>query len=132
MIGIIASIFVSKQLSKPISKLNDNAKLMSQGEYSNINRVKTKNNRNWWVITVHNGSFKEYWKSENIRRDMVQNLAHDIRTPLTVLKSHFEAILDGILVLDNKNINILNSEIERLMNLIKTWWFEWINSKKSK
>lgn len=45
---------------------------------------------------------------------MVQNLAHDIRTPLTVLKSHFEAILDGILVLETVNINILNSKLRDL------------------
>ena len=119
VIGIIASIFVSKQLSKPISKLNDNAKLMSQGEYSNINLVKTKITEIDELSQSIMDLSKNIESQENIRRDMVQNLAHDIRTPLTVLKSHFEAILDGILVLDNKNINILNSEIERLMNLIK-------------
>ena len=119
VIGIIASIFVSKQLSKPISKLNDNAKLMSQGEYSNINLVKTKITEIDELSQSIMDLSKNIENQENIRRDMVQNLAHDIRTPLTVLKSHFEAILDGILVLDNKNINILNSEIERLMNLIK-------------
>ena len=119
LIGIVASIFVSKQLSKPIYKLNENAKLMLQGNYSDVNIVNTKITEIDELSQSIMDLSKNIENQENIRRDMVQNLAHDIRTPLTVLKSHFEAILDGILVLDNKNINILNSEIERLMNLIK-------------
>ena len=119
LIGIIASIFVSKQLSKPIYKLNENAKLMLQGNYSDVNIVSTKITE----IDELSNSIVELSDSisnqENIRKEMVQNLAHDIRTPLTVLKTHFEAVLDGVIELDERNIKILNSEIDRLMNLIK-------------
>jgi two-component system sensor histidine kinase BaeS len=117
LIGIIASIFVSKQLSKPIYKLNENAKLMLQGNYSDVNIVSTKITE----IDELSNSIVELSDSisnqENIRKEMVQNLAHDIRTPLTVLKTHFEAVLDGVIELDERNIKILNSEIDRLMNL---------------
>ena len=119
LIGIVASIFVSKQLSKPIYKLNENAKLMLQGNYSDVNIVNTKITE----IDELSNSIVELSDSisnqENIRKEMVQNLAHDIRTPLTVLKTHFEAVLDGVIELDERNIKILNSEIDRLMNLIK-------------
>ena len=119
LIGIVASIFVSKQLSKPIYKLNENTKLMLQGNYRDVNIVRTKITE----IDELSNSIVELSDSisnqENIRKEMVQNLAHDIRTPLTVLKAHFEAVLDGVIKLDEENIKILNSEIDRLMNLIK-------------
>jgi signal transduction histidine kinase len=92
---------------------------MLQGNYSDVNIVSTKITE----IDELSNSIVELSDSisnqESIRKEMVQNLAHDIRTPLTVLKTHFEAVLDGVIELDERNIKILNSEIDRLMNLIK-------------
>ena len=118
-VGIIVSMVISRQLSKPIVKLNENTKSILQGNYNDVEILSTKITE----IDELSNSITELSSNiknqENIRKEMVQNLSHDIRTPLTILKSHFEAILDGVLELDDRNVNILNLEIDRLMSLIK-------------
>lgn len=48
------------------------------------------------------GSFERIQKAEASRRELVANVAHDLRTPLALLQSHAEALQDGV-VQDEEN-----------------------------
>src|SRR5699024_4793270 len=54
----------------------------------------------------------------NIRRRYASDISHELRTPLTTLKTHLEAIIDGVWQPTEENLNILMSEVERLSNLV--------------
>ncbi len=68
------------------------------------------------------GSFERIQLAEASRRELVANVAHDLRTPLALLQSHAEAIQDG-LVQDEENfhkyLQTIRMESIRLGSLVQ-------------
>jgi len=63
---------------------------------------------------------KEIGKNENTKQEMLQNLSHDFKTPIAVIKSYAEAIQDGVESTDNLNIiieqaDLLKNKVNRLL-----------------
>ena len=61
-------------------------------------------------------------KLENMRKEFVANVSHELKTPLTTIKSYTETLLDG--VLDNKELStnflqVVDSEAERMARLVR-------------
>lgn len=52
-------------------------------------------------------------EQEEYKNQMYQNISHDFKTPLTVIKSYIEAIDDGVFTKE-KGLNIINEEVGRL------------------
>ena len=64
----------------------------------------------------------EQQKLDNMRRDFVANVSHELKTPLTSIKSYTETILDG--AVDDKNVQrqfleVVNSEADRMTRLVR-------------
>ncbi|MFF0991473.1 sensor histidine kinase [Kocuria sp. CPCC 205315] len=53
------------------------------------------------------------------RRQMLADLAHEMRTPLASLKGHLEGIEDGVVPLDERTTGILSAQITRLERLAR-------------
>lgn len=67
-------------------------------------------------------SFKQLQAAETARRELVANLAHDLRTPLASLQAYAEALEDGIVqdeLAQRRYIGTIRSESIRLGNLIR-------------
>ncbi|WP_432405764.1 ATP-binding protein [Wukongibacter sp. M2B1] len=61
-------------------------------------------------------------KLENMRREFVANVSHELKTPLTSIKSYTETLLDGML--DDREISesflgVVNSEADRMTRLVR-------------
>ena len=54
---------------------------------------------------------------DDIRRRMLADLAHEMRTPLASLKAHVEAVEDGVLQMDGETTAVLYSQMGRLERL---------------
>ncbi len=63
----------------------------------------------------------EQQKLENMRREFVANVSHELKTPLTSIKSYTETLLDGIddRDLSNRFLNVINSEADRMSRLVR-------------
>ena len=59
-------------------------------------------------------------KEETLRAQWTADIAHDLRTPVTVLKGQLEAIADGVFTADAKRLDLLLRETARLENLINS------------
>lgn len=62
----------------------------------------------------------QIYQNENIKQEMLQNLSHDFKTPIAVIKSYAEAIQDGVESTDALNIiieqsNLLESKVVKLL-----------------
>ncbi len=64
----------------------------------------------------------KHQKLENMRKEFVANVSHELKTPLTTIKSYTETLLDGIIDDRDLSINFLqvvDSETERMARLVR-------------
>ena len=120
ILAILIAYFISRSLSNPITKLTNSAKELSNGNYnadfnveSDIEEIKEL------------GSTLDYAKNvlkdtDNLRRDLLSNISHDLKTPLTMIKAYAEMERD-LNVSPEKhenNMNIIIEEVDRLTILV--------------
>jgi signal transduction histidine kinase len=55
---------------------------------------------------------------ENLRKDLVANVAHELRTPLATLRGYLEAVQDGVVTPAPETITLLHEEVIRLVRLV--------------
>ena len=118
LIALILATILSWQLNRPVQQLTMAAKSFSRGDLSKRVEVKGKDE-----LADLSKSFNQMAesldKSEQRRKVMTSDIAHELRTPLSVQRAHLEAMLDGITNPSKKNLTILldqNSHLTRLVN----------------
>ena len=120
ILGAIAAYFISRSLSKPITKLTKSAKELSNGNYnikfdveSDILEIKELGN----TLDYAKNEMK---KTDETRREILSNVSHDLKTPLTMIKAYaeMERDLDISKEKHDNNMNIIIEEVDRLNILV--------------
>jgi len=119
IIALIIGYFISKRISKPIEKMSFKAKNLAKGNYdfkfndnSNIREIDE-------LANTLDYAKEELKETDDLRRDLLANVSHDLKTPLTMIKGYAEMIRD----LDNEkkrvdNLNVIIEEADRLNLLV--------------
>ena len=63
---------------------------------------------------------KELAKQDRIKEEMIQNISHDLKTPIATIKSYSESIKDGIYPYDSleKSVDVIYEHADRLENKV--------------
>ena len=93
VLATMIAILLSKYISKPISKLNSTAKLMAAGNYDVVFEGNGYLEVNELNKTLNN-TVSELKKTETLRRELMANVSHDLRTPLTMIMGYAEMMRD--------------------------------------
>lgn len=119
IIAIILSIFFSKILEKPIVDLKNATKKISTGDF-NFSIKKESNDEIGELVDDFNTMIKKLNNLENIRKDLLSKISHDLSTPLTGIFGYIEAIEDKLIPNEKipETLKIIKDEIERLKKLI--------------
>lgn len=118
--AFIMSVFISSNISRPIIRISNSAKKLSTGEF-NL-KVKPHEYMEINELTENlNAASKEIAKADNLRKDLMANISHDLRTPLTMIKAYAEMIRD--LSGNNpekreKHLKVIIDETDRLSSLV--------------
>lgn len=120
ILSFIIAYFISKKISAPIIELNDEAKKMSKGNY-NFEFKHTDIAEIEVLSETLNQAKNELSRTDELRRDLMANVSHDLKTPLTMIKAYAEMARD--LNIDNvrkrnQNLNIIIEETDRLNILV--------------
>ncbi|WP_235062566.1 sensor histidine kinase [Thermoanaerobacterium aotearoense] len=114
----IISLYVSKYLTKPILNIAKVASKLENGDYD-VRVEDIPKEEELLTLTAAINHLGASLKSQGMLRvQMTQNIAHELRTPLSTLKSHLEAIIDGVWEPSKERIESLYEEVVRLSNLI--------------
>ena len=113
-------MIISTRISKPIIRIKNTALNFSRGNYDVTFEEGTYNEINE-LSHVLNHTAKELTKNEELRRDLIANVSHDLKTPLTIIKSYAEMIED--ISGDNKikreeHLKVIVDETDRLTLLV--------------
>ena len=120
-LSLLIGYFISKRLSKPIVDISQKANLISKGKIkkeftsdSDILEIEDLNNS-------LNEMMIELGKTEELEKDLLANVSHDLKTPLTMIKAYAEMVRD-LTYNDkekrNSNLNIIIEETDRLALLV--------------
>ncbi|MFT8889686.1 MAG: HAMP domain-containing sensor histidine kinase [Ethanoligenens sp.] len=113
---IIIGLFVSRRMSRDLSRTADMALQLDLGERSNVPLSKVREIR---VIQQSLAELKSRLKLRQVaRKRLVDELVHQTRTPLTILKTHLEAMQDGIIGMTPETMQTCEAQIENLSSII--------------
>lgn len=121
LLSFLIAYFISKKISQPIISLNESAKKMAKGNYHTTFFPNTDIAELDQLSETLNMASKELAKTEELRRDFMANVSHDLKTPLTMIRAYAEMARDlnqTDLEKRTKNLNIIIEETERLNGLV--------------
>ncbi len=115
--ALILAFVISRWVSKPIIKINKSAKHLARAEYDVCFDDKGYREIAELADTL-NYAAKELAKVEKLRRELIANISHDLRTPLTMITGYAEVMRD--IPGENKpeNVQIIIDEAKRLTTLV--------------
>lgn len=119
LISIIILYIVSKKLSSPLQSMDKAAKLLAQGDFSQRVEVYT-NDEIGRVTKTFNYMAEQLQTIEENRRSFISSVAHELRSPMTLIRGFVQGIVDGTIPKEenNKYLNIILKETTRLSKLI--------------
>ena len=120
VVALVMSKLVARRLSRPLKNITQKAKGLATGEY-------TADYEGGGVTEIDelaqalNFSAEGLSKVEDLRRELIANVSHDLKTPLTMIKAYAEMIRD--LTGENKQnrdaqLDVIISEADRLTALV--------------
>ena len=120
VVSFLLAFALSVRLSSPIENLTRSAKELSKGNYdvkfNGAGFTETKE-----LARALNMASYEMEKTDFYQREIIANVSHDLKTPLTMIRSYAEKIIDisgDNPEKRNADLNIIISETERLNRLV--------------
>lgn len=116
-LGVIASIVISRGISAPLRRLADATRAVASGDFSQ--RVEVQGTTEVAQVTRDfNEMTAALQKAEELRQDLVADVAHELRTPLSVVQGNLRAILDDVYPLEKSEVARLYDETRLLSRLV--------------
>lgn len=117
VLGLVLALILAKHISRPIVKINTTAKAFGEGNYAVSFEEKGYREIAELARTL-NYATTELNKTETLRRDLIANVSHDLRTPLTMITGYSEVMRDLPGENTPENVQIIIDEAIRLTTLV--------------
>ena len=120
ILAVVLSLVLAKIFSEPIVKITEKSKILANGNYS-VEFEKDGIKEIDELADSLNYLKNEVSKTDQYRRDLMANVSHDLKTPLTMIKAYAEMVRD--ITYKNKekrdkNLNVIIEETDRLNLLV--------------
>jgi len=116
-LGILLGLGLSRGLTAPLARLTAAVRRIARGDLSQ--RVPETGSAEIAALgRAFNQMVADLEKAEELRRNMVADVAHELRTPLSVLQGNLRAILDEVYPLEQTEIAALYDETRLLSRLV--------------
>ncbi len=116
-ISIVMTVVFSKRLSKPIENINNSARELAQGDYD-VEFTAHGYREVEQLGETLNYATSELRQVDQMRKDLIANVSHDLRTPLTLITGYGEVMKDIPGENTPENIQIIIDEATRLTSLV--------------
>lgn len=120
-LSFLVGLFISRKLSKPIVNLNKSAKEFAIGNYNTTFESNSNISEIQELTNTLNYAKDELSKTDQLRRELLANVSHDLKTPLTMIKAYAEMVRDISYkdkIKREENLQIIIDEVDRLNLLV--------------
>jgi signal transduction histidine kinase len=116
-LSVILAIIIAKRVSKPIEEISQSAMTLANGNYDT--RFSGKGFYEIAALSdTLNTAAVELSRVENLRRELLANVSHDLRTPLSLIYSYAEMMRDFPSEITTEQTQTIMDETQRLTTLV--------------
>ncbi|HEY3340838.1 MAG TPA: HAMP domain-containing sensor histidine kinase [Anaerolineae bacterium] len=116
--ALVVSFLLARQLTSPVRELTAATQAMAGGKLSQQVQVRSHDEIGELARSFNQMS-TDLNRASQARKQMTADLAHDLRTPLTILRGYTEGLKDGRLQGSGKLYSVMHSEVEHLQHLVE-------------
>jgi signal transduction histidine kinase len=117
VLAFFISLLVSRHITGPLEELADAAEDAAAGNLE-VRVAAHGDDEVGALATAFNAMSDRLARDEQWRRDMTADLSHELRIPLTTIRTRIEALEDGALPATPENLRAIGAEAERLGRLL--------------
>lgn len=116
-LALVLAVVLARTLTNPIRELTAATRVVSEGDFGHQVPVRSNDELGQLALSFNRMS-ADLVRSVNLRRQMTADVAHELRTPISVILGHAEAVHDGVLPASNETFEIVREEALRLERLV--------------
>lgn len=114
--ALLLAILLSRLFSRPVVDVTRAAKRMAAGDYTVKTPVRTRDEIGQLTQAL-NELGDELGKAEELRRELIANVSHELRAPLTIIRGYAETVRDVTWPNEEKRTEQLNAISEEAVRL---------------
>ena len=115
--AVILSVMAARRISRPLQELTAAAEKLASGDHAQ--RVQTESSDEIGrLATTFNRMADRLEAQEQLRKQLVSNAAHELRTPLMIIRGELEGMMDGLLPVTPEALQSLHDEASRLTTIL--------------
>lgn len=115
--AMVLAVFISKNISNPLQKMNLAAKRLAKGQYDADFEVTGYKEVMELSESLTHAS-EELSKNDKLQKELIANISHDLRTPLTMIVGYSEVMRDLPGENTPENVQVIIDETQRLSDLV--------------
>lgn len=116
--ALFLGLLLTRHFTEPLNRLMEGVRKVGKGQFSS--RVEVKGKGDIAVLARDfNRMTEQLTRNEEVRRNMVADIAHELRTPLAVILGKLESIQEGVLPSTPETILPIQDETLRLIRLVR-------------
>ncbi len=115
--ALIMALALSRMICLPMQRMSQSAKRLAKGDY-NAHFEGGGYREAEELADALNYAASELQKNDNLQKELVANISHDLRTPLTMIKGYGEVMRDIPDENTPENVQVIIDETERLTELV--------------
>ena len=118
MVALLVGVALARTITNPIKELTGATTAVAQGELGRQVEVRSQDEIGELAASFNQMS-TDLSNASQQRRQMTADIAHELRTPLSIILGYTESLRDGVLPPDVETFDILHDEAEHLSRLVQ-------------
>jgi len=116
-VALLLTLFLSGRILAPLEALSRAARGLARGDFTRRVRVEAQDEVGELARTF-NSMAEELGQAEQLRRNLVADVAHELRTPMSNIQGFVESLQDGVMEADQRTLESMHEEVLLLSRLV--------------
>ncbi len=118
LLALVTGLVVARRITRPVERLITVTRAMGRGDRTARVGPIAAPGEIGELATAFDLMANTLDRQEQLRRDLVADVAHELRTPIAVLQAGHEALLDGVTEPTQEQLSSLRDEVLRLARIV--------------
>jgi signal transduction histidine kinase len=118
VIALVLARILARGMTQPLRDMAQAARRLARGDYGQRVAVRSRDEAGQLALAF-NHMAGEMESLERLRRELVANVSHELKTPISALRGHLENLLDGVEEPNPGTLQVMLRQSERLSRLVE-------------